>query len=29
LSYSGVNLREAEVVQFATGSDNTEQTKQS
>jgi hypothetical protein len=29
LSYAGVNLREAEVVQFATGSDNTEQTKQS
>lgn len=29
LSYSGVNIREAEVVQFATGSDNSEQTKQS
>jgi hypothetical protein len=29
LSYAGVNIREAEVVQFATGSDNAEQTKQS
>lgn len=29
LSYAGVNIREAEVVQFATGSDNMEQTKQS
>lgn len=29
LSYAGVNIREAEVVQFATGSENAEQTKQS
>ncbi len=29
LSYAGVNIREAEIVQFATGSDNAEQTKQS
>lgn len=29
LSYAGVNIREADVVQFATGLDNAEQTKQS
>lgn len=29
LSFSGVNIREADIVQFATGSDNVEQTKQS